>query len=141
MEVEVEDCTVRDIGPVQDQNGVVNDSTTPASHCKLSSFSMGVHSPFYAAPNSGFTLWFQQLYALFRKRIYVSLRFWAAWISQFLLPIYFVMLALVLAKTIPQLTENNPKRSLSLGDSAPSGKTILFWADFTHEQPVDFSVS
>ncbi len=94
-------------------------------------------------PNSGIVLWLQQFVAMFMKRFRHSLRFWAAVVSQFVLPLIFVFLALVLAKTLP-VPGNDGSRELRIDNSALSSTINVFYADFTDgssEVPVDFEVS
>ncbi len=101
------------------------------------------HTHTNIAPNSGLTLWVQQFCAMFLKRFYNSLRFWTALISQLFLPLVFVLLALVLAVTLPDPSDNDPSRDLILQDSALSNRIYLFHADFTDNTsgPIDSAVS
>ncbi|XP_075035584.1 phospholipid-transporting ATPase ABCA3 [Mixophyes fleayi] len=51
--------------------------------------------------NGGFSLWCQQFYALFMKRAAYSWRNWKMVVGQFLVPLVFTTLALVVGKTFP----------------------------------------
>lgn len=95
----------------------------------------------FPAPNRGMNLWFQQFWAMFLKRVYNSLRFWGALVSQLLLPVGFVLFALVLAVSGPAQNQDDPKRSLDLKNSAESPDNIsLFYAQFGESSPLNFSV-
>ena len=96
-----------------------------------------------SAPNRGMTLWIQQFWAMFLKRFYNSLRFFGAVFSQFLLPMLFVLFALVLAVTIPNPNQDDPRRALLLENSALSSNVTVFYVEFADEQnsPLNFSVS
>jgi hypothetical protein len=84
-----------------------------------------------AAPNTGRQLWFQQFRAMFLKRFYHSLRFYAAVISQILFPALFVSLGMVLAITVPGRNQDDPKRVLNLDNSALFTDNLsLFYAQF-----------
>ena len=78
---------------------------------------------------------------MFLKRFFNSLRFWAALISQLLLPLIFVLLALVLSETLPDPNVNDPRRALKLQNSALSKNVILFYADFSKNEAINFGVS
>jgi len=93
------------------------------------------------SPNRGLTLWIQQFWAMFLKRFYNSLRFFGAVFSQFLLPMLFVLFALVLAVTIPNPNQDDPRRALLLENSALSDNITVFYAQFGDEgnSPLDFS--
>ena len=96
------------------------------------------------APNSGLVLWFQQFCAMFLKRFYNSLRFWQAIITQLIMPLLFVLLALILAVTLPNINENDPPRALNVENSALDGSAqLLFYAEFGAEPSAvfDFEVS
>ena len=95
-------------------------------------------------PNSGLVLWFQQFCAIFLKRFYNSLRFWQAIITQLILPLLFVLFALILAVTLPNFNENDPPRALTVENSALDGSSrFLFYAEFGAEPKAvfDFEVS
>ena len=82
-----------------------------------------------SAPNTGLLLWFQQFWAMFTKRFYNSLRFYAAVVSQIFFPIVFVLFGMVLAVTGPGRDQDDPIRILSLDNSALfSGNLSLFYA-------------
>ena len=95
------------------------------------------------APNSGLVLWFQQFYAMFLKRFYNSLRFWQAIITQLILPLQFVLIALILAVTLPNANENDPPRTLTISNSAldPENR-LIFFAEFGKDpsDALDFDV-
>ena len=94
------------------------------------------------APNSGIVLWVQQFCGLFLKRVYNSFRFWATLVLQFFLPMAFVLLALLLAVTLPDPSENDPSRALRLENSGLSGDVDLFYADFSDGRSgIRFNVS
>ena len=83
--------------------------------------------------NTGVKLWFQQFVAMFMKRFYNSFRYWVAILWQLIIPILFVVLALVVAKLISQSASydsNEPSRVLTIKNSAPSHDISFFWADF-----------
>ena len=96
-----------------------------------------------SAPNRGITLWVQQFWAMFLKRFYNSVRFFGALFSQFLLPMLFVLFALVLAVTIPGPNQDDPRRALLLENSALSDNITVFYVEFGNEvnSPLNFSVS
>ena len=99
-----------------------------------------------AAPNTGIILWLQQFYAIFLKRIYNSLRFYGAIVSQLVLPLIFVLFGLILIVTVPSGNEDDPKRSLGLDSSAISPENVsVFYAQFgdlsVGSSNLDFSVS
>ena len=99
---------------------------------------------FSTVPNSGLVLWFQQFCAMFLKRFYNTLRFWQAIITQLLLPLLFVLFALILAVTLPNANENDPLRSLSVENSGlDASNRILFYAEFGADpnSVFDFEVS
>lgn len=64
-------------------------------------------------------------------------------VTQFILPMLFVLSALVLAVTFPNPNQDNPKRSLSLENSALSSNITVFYVQFGDEvdSPLNFSVS
>ena len=93
------------------------------------------------APNSGIVLWVQQFCAIFLKRVYNSLRFWAALISQLFLPMIFVLLALSFALTLPDPNEGDPSRVLTIENSGLSRDINLFYSLSTDISGIDFSVS
>ena len=94
------------------------------------------------AVNTGAALWMQQFCAMFLKRLYNSVRFVWGVIWQLILPVLFILLGLILAKTLPGRNSDDPKRLLSLTNSAPSNNLTLFWAQFISGTPsLDLSVS
>ncbi len=84
----------------------------------------------FIALNTGVVLWFQQFYAMLLKRTYNSVRFWASIIWQFVLPLAFVLWALVLAKTLPGINTNEPPREMTINSSSLSDNQTFFWAQF-----------
>lgn len=107
------------------------------------------HLPFHplygypSVPNRGTTLWVQQFWAMFLKRFYNSVRFFGALFSQFILPMLFVLCALVLAVTLPGPNQDDPRRALLLENSALSDNITVFHIQFGDEvsNPFNFSVS
>jgi len=85
---------------------------------------------FYAAKHTGIILWFQQFYAMFLKRLYNSLRFYIAAITQLLIPMIFILLALIFVKMPDPFIGDDPKRELRLDNSALSKNVTTFWAAF-----------
>lgn len=71
--------------------------------------------------NGGCSLWCQQFYALFVKRASYSWRNWKIVVGQFLVPLVFTTLALVVGKTFPG-PQDSPALELSL---APYGHTAV----------------
>ena len=93
--------------------------------------------------NSGLSLWLQQFCAIFLKRFYNSVRFWSAVICQFVLPLIFTILALLmgyLVNTLGSEENQDPLRTLSLQDTAPSKNISLFWAQFGSGPPNSFQL-
>ena len=80
---------------------------------------------------------------MFLKRFYNSLRFFAAVFTQLLMPMLFVLLALILAKTLPNPNEDDAPRELRLDNSALSSNITLFYAQLQNPTGfnLDFSVS
>lgn len=92
--------------------------------------------------NTGIVLWFQQFYALLIKRFLHSLRNWRAIITQIIIPIVFVTFGLVLIETVPGLTSQDAKRSLSMPKSALlEDKIITFYAELGSSSNAIFKVS
>ena len=87
-----------------------------------------------SAPNTGLYLWLQQFRAMFIKRLYNSLRFYGALISQIFFPVFFVLLGNVLAITDPgntSIQRDDPNRVLSLENSALFKTDLnIFYAQF-----------
>ncbi|XP_053328151.1 phospholipid-transporting ATPase ABCA3 [Spea bombifrons] len=71
--------------------------------------------------NAGCSMWCQQFYALFVKRATYSWRNWKMVVGQFLVPLVFTALALVVGKTFPG-PQDSPALELSL---APYGRTVV----------------
>ena len=92
--------------------------------------------------NTGIRLWFQQFYAIVIKRFFNSLRNWSTLIWQLVLPLLFILLALILAVTVPSGSAPDPKRVLTLENSAASDNITVFWAQFDEgPNSIDLSVS
>ena len=80
-------------------------------------------------------LWFQQFCAMYLKRCYNSLRFYIAVITQLLLPMIFILLALILIKIPVPNIGDEPRRLLTLHNSALSRNVTAFWAEFGDQSP------
>ena len=91
--------------------------------------------------NTGIVLWFQQFFAMFLKRLYHSFRFWISIIWQLIIPLIFVLWGLIIAKTVPGLTSEDPKRLLSIQNSAPTNNITFFWAQLAESSGLDLGVS
>ena len=91
--------------------------------------------------NTGIVLWIQQFYAMFVKRFYNSIRFWASVIWQLIIPLFFVLWGLILGKTIPGINSDSPSRVLTLENSALSENITFFYAQFGSGYPIVFDVS
>ena len=96
-------------------------------------------SPPSTGLNTGIVLWFQQFYAMFLKRLYNSFRFWVALIWQFVLPLSFVLWAMILAKTLPGFNSDEPPRDLTINLSSISNNRTFFYAKFGNDD-IDVSV-
>lgn len=75
--------------------------------------------------NTGYTLKMQQLKAMFMKRFYHSLRNTKAIIVQLLLPMIFVLIALIVAKTFPG-PKDSPSRELFDLSRSYDSNTLLY---------------
>lgn len=64
-------------------------------------------------------LYLQQFYAMFFKRALYSWRNWKVVVAQFLVPLIFTIIALVVARTLPS-HENAPQLRLSLSHYGPT---------------------
>lgn len=64
-------------------------------------------------------LYLQQFYAMFLKRALYSWRNWKVIVAQFLVPLVFTIIALVVARTLPS-HENAPPLRLSLSHYGPT---------------------
>ena len=69
------------------------------------------------------------------KRFFNYIRFRVGFVWQFLLPVMFVLMGLVLAVTIPSIYMDDVRRRLTISESAPTDNTEIFLADFVK---VDF---
>ena len=72
----------------------------------------------FIAPNTGVYLRFQQIWAMFVKKFYISLRAYGFLISQIFIPALFIIFANVLATINVGDADSAPKRALTLDDSA-----------------------
>ena len=92
---------------------------------------------FSAELNTGIVLWFQQFYGLLIKRFLHSLRNWRAIITQLIMPVSFIIVGLTLVYAVPGTDSPDPKRSLSLRNSAIDNEDIrTFHAEFGNGNPV-----
>jgi ATP-binding cassette subfamily A (ABC1) protein 3 len=80
--------------------------------------------------HTGIVLWFQQFMAMFLKRFYNSLRFYHAVITQLILPLIFIILALLIVKLPEGSQGDDPKRTLTLSGGSLSNEADTFWAHF-----------
>ena len=71
------------------------------------------------------------------KRVLNSLRFYGSYISQIFLPLVFILLALVLAKTVPDPNKDDPSRELTLDNSALSDDVFFFYAKIGEDSQTD----
>ncbi|XP_047427991.1 phospholipid-transporting ATPase ABCA3 [Mugil cephalus] len=69
--------------------------------------------------NTGVRLHLQQFYAMFLKRALYSWRNWKVMVAQFLVPLVFTIVALVVARTFPN-HQNAPPLGLELGRYGPT---------------------
>lgn len=69
--------------------------------------------------NTGTRLYMQQFYAMFLKRALYSWRNWKVMVAQFLVPLIFTVLALVVARTLPK-NHNSPQLRLALKQYGPT---------------------
>ncbi|XP_061703260.1 phospholipid-transporting ATPase ABCA3 isoform X2 [Syngnathoides biaculeatus] len=69
--------------------------------------------------NTGVRLYLQQFYAMFLKRALYSWRNWKVMVAQFLIPLVFTVMALVVARTLPN-HKNAPQLGLELGRYGPT---------------------
>ena len=88
-----------------------------------------------AAPNTGLILRFQQIWAMFVKKFYISIRAYGFLISQVLFPAFFIILGNVLAITGLRGTDQgqDPQRTLTLENSALFVDNVtVFYVQFGH---------
>ena len=83
-----------------------------------------------AVRHTGIVLWFQQFIAMFLKRFYNSVRFYHAVITQLILPLIFIILALLIIKLPGSSQGDDPKRVLTLSRASLSDQSDTFWAHF-----------
>lgn len=86
--------------------------------------------------HTGPVLWLQQFVAMFMKRFYNSLRFYIAVLTQLVLPLIFILLGLILIKIPNTGLGDEPRRLLTLHNSALSRNVTAFWAQFG-DTPLD----
>ena len=85
----------------------------------------------FSVPNTGLYLRFQQIWAMFVKKFYISLRAYGFLISQLFFPVFFAVFANILAISIPTDTSSAPSRTLTLDNSALFVDNLtLFYAQF-----------
>ncbi|CAI8011243.1 Phospholipid-transporting ATPase ABCA1 [Geodia barretti] len=97
------------------------------------------NTPLISAPvvrHTGPILWLQQFLAMFLKRFYNSLRFYVAVITQLILPLVFMLFALILIKIPNSALQDQPSRLLTLRHSALSHNVTTFWAQFGDPPPL-----
>ena len=80
--------------------------------------------------NTGPLLWLQQFLAMFLKRFYNSLRYYVAVITQLILPLIFLILALLIVKIPSVKPRDDPRRVLTLSHSSLSDTAEVFWVQF-----------
>ena len=97
---------------------------------KASHVDMNVYFSGSIVRHTGPVLWFQQFVAMFMKRFYNSLRFYIAVLTQLVLPLIFILLALILIKIPTSRLGDAPRRELTLHNSALSKNVTAFWAQF-----------
>ncbi|XP_058851719.1 phospholipid-transporting ATPase ABCA3-like isoform X1 [Acipenser ruthenus] len=73
--------------------------------------------------NTGAMLFLQQFYAMFLKRALYSWRNWKVMVAQFLVPLVFTTLALVVARTFPGANDSPPLR-LALSHYGPTSVPV-----------------
>ncbi|XP_057202451.1 phospholipid-transporting ATPase ABCA3 [Triplophysa rosa] len=78
--------------------------------------------------NTGARLYLQQFYAMFLKRALYSWRNWKVIVAQFLVPLIFIVLALVVARTLPG-GHSTPQLRLSLSQYGPTHVPVALEAD------------
>ena len=99
-----------------------------------------IHS--HAGRNTGPALWLQQFLAMFLKRVYNSLRYYIAVVTQLVLPLIFIILALFIVKIPSNTPRDDPRRVLTLRHSSISDTAEVFLAEFTDvPQAFSFEVS
>ena len=92
----------------------------------------------FTVPNTGLVLWLQKYWAMLVKRMYASVRFWQAMAAQLLIPLLFVALAMVMAKTtLFNDNASDPKRRLGLENAGLSSNLTLFWVEFGDGGPIN----
>lgn len=78
--------------------------------------------------NTGTRLYLQQFYAMFLKRALYSWRNWKVMVAQFLVPLIFIVLALVVARSLPG-SHITPQLRLSLAQYGPTHVPVALDAD------------
>ena len=97
------------------------------------------HTHIRTERNTGVVLWLQQFLAMFLKRYYNSLRYYVAVGTQLILPLVFLILALLIVK-IPSVTpRDDPRRVLTLRQSSLSDRAEAFFVHFGNATPPVFS--
>ena len=75
-------------------------------------------------PNRGILLWLQPFHAMFLKRLHNFKRFYAAIITQLILPLVFVLFSMIVAVTAPSRSGDDPIRVLHINNSALSNENL-----------------
>uniref|UniRef100_A0A3B4B911 ABC transporter domain-containing protein n=1 Tax=Periophthalmus magnuspinnatus TaxID=409849 RepID=A0A3B4B911_9GOBI len=75
--------------------------------------------------NTGIKLHLQQFYAMFLKRALYSFRNWKVMVAQFLVPLIFTVIALVVARTLPG-GKDLPSLNLALRNYGPTKVPVAF---------------
>jgi len=79
-------------------------------------------------PNKGLVLWLQQFRAMFIKRIYYSIRFYPAMVTQLVFPVLFVAIGLAVILSNPNA--DDPPRALYVNTNGlDSRNTTIFYAE------------
>ncbi|XP_066497951.1 phospholipid-transporting ATPase ABCA3 [Hoplias malabaricus] len=73
--------------------------------------------------NTGVKLYMQQFYAMFLKRALYSWRNWKVMVAQFLVPLIFTVVAVVVARSLPG-HQNSPQLRLGLGRYGPTSVPV-----------------
>ena len=78
---------------------------------------------------------------MFVKRFFNTVRFWQSFVLEIVFPVAFVIIALIIAKVVGELSSNEVKRSITIQSSTSSSNRTLFWAQFGSGYPITFTVS
>ena len=92
---------------------------------------------YHYEPNKGFILWLQQFRAMFIKRLYYSIRFYPALLTQILFPVLSVAIGLLVILSNPK--DDDPPRALYMSNTGlDSRNTTIFYAELD-ENTMKFS--